>query len=344
MRWMLRGRRGPSDGGNAELDAWLSETWEAAAAAVGKMLDLPAGKEALLASSGLLLERTAELPAPARMTRRVTRRRRRLALRSAAGAAAALAASAVALVAVGVPGERHNGTQGPVVNAAYVVKRVDSALSAAEPAEIAQMTVTTSGPDGTTTAEEWSYGDQSRSIANSPAGHPAYEASFGGSVYTLVSYPARVWARHHRPAAPVLRPGGCEPGVAVVPMLFQPWQTVIRFSLSWLPATVVRDLHAAISCGALTVAGRQRVDGIEAIELKSRPGSPIPETIWVDPGTYLPVRVVARSRLGVGVLRQTADISWLPPTAQNLARLTVLIPAGFRQVPVAQILRQLRTR
>jgi hypothetical protein len=33
---------------------------------------------------------------------------------------------------------------------------------------------------------------------------------------------------------------------------------------------------------------------------------------------------------------QTADITWLPPTAQNLATLTVPIPAGYRQVPLAQ--------
>ena len=77
------------------------------------MLDVPAGKEALLASSGLLQEGTADLGAPAGMTRRVARRpRRRLALRSVAGVAAALAAGAVAVVAVVVPGAGHHGTGG----------------------------------------------------------------------------------------------------------------------------------------------------------------------------------------------------------------------------------------
>jgi hypothetical protein len=107
---------------------------------------------------------------------------------------------------------------------------------------------------------------------------------------------------------------------------------------------VARGLRAAISCGSLAVAGRQRVDGIEAIELTSPPGSLISETIWASPGTYLPVRVVLRSasahhRLivdGYPVLQMTADISWLPPTAQNLAKLTVPIPAGFRHVPLAE--------
>ena len=35
-------------------------------------------------------------------------------------------------------------------------------------------------------------------------------------------------------------------------------------------------------------------------------------------------------------LRQTADITWLQPTAQNLAKLTVPVPAGFRRVPLAK--------
>src|SRR5580704_18982156 len=100
MRWRMRGRRGPGDGSNVELDARLSETWDAAAAAVGTMLDLPAGKEALLASSGLLPEGTADLPAPTGTTRVARARRRQLALRSAAAVAAALAAAAVALAAI----------------------------------------------------------------------------------------------------------------------------------------------------------------------------------------------------------------------------------------------------
>ena len=349
MRWRLRGRRGPGDGGNAELDARLSETWEAAAAAVGKMLDLPAGKEALLASSGPGQEGAADLQAPAG-TRRVARRRRRLALRSAGGVAAALAAGAVALVAVVVPGVRHHGTEGPVVNAAYVVKRVESALKAAEPGQIAHMTVTTTGgaltPVGTTaatTSEEWSYGDQWRSVTYSPARHPVFDEGFStASVYTLVNYPTRTWARQRglgRPAALVpLVPGprGCEPVVAAVPWLLQPGLPGLGFPASSLPSTVASALRAAVSCGTLEAAGRQRVDGTEAIELTSRPDSLISETIWVSPGTYLPVRVVIRLGRGRAVFQRTADITWLPPTAQNLAKLAVPIPAGFRQVPLTE--------
>ena len=284
---------------------------------------------------------TADLRAPGGMVRRAARRhRRRLALRSAAGTAAALTAAAVVLAAGVVPGAGHDGAG----LTAYVVKRVDGALSAAEPGQIAQMTVTTTVtvPYGTTvtaTAQEWSYDGQWRSVTYSPAGHLVYDEGIStASVYTLVNYPERTWARQAGPglpAPPKPGPGGCGPVIAALPMLFQPGLPGAGLSAG-SPATVAKALRAAISCGTLAVApGRQRVDGVEAIELTSRPGSQISETIWVSPGSYLPVRVVLRSPPGPPVFQREADITWLPPTAQNLAKLTVPIPAGFRQVPLA---------
>jgi hypothetical protein len=285
---------------------------------------------------------TSELRAPAGMTRRATqRRRRRLALRSVAGVATALAAAAVALVAVEVPGA---GTGGSAVASASVVKRVDSALSAAEPGDIAQMMVTTrsvaafSSTAVTTTAEEWSYRDQWRSVAYSSAGRRLYDEGFAASVFTLVNYQTRTWARETglgRAAEALSGPAGC--GLVPfpdrpVPQLFQPGLPGMGFSASSPPATASRDLHTAVACGRLVVAGHQRVGGIDAIELTSPLNGPISETVWVSPGTYLPVRVVVRSANGQPVFRLTADITWLAPTAQNLAKLTVPIPAGFRQV------------
>jgi len=284
---------------------------------------------------------------PAGRTRRVAlRRRRRLALRSVAAVAAALAAGAVALVAVVVPGARHNGAGGVAGDTAYVVKRVDSALSAAGPAEIAQMTITARGapiPGSTTNAEEWSYGGQWRSVTYSPAGHPLYDEGFGASsVYTLVSYLTRTWAGQPGPGRPAASPSGprsCEQVAAALPSLFPYRLPSTGVSASSLPAATA--LRAAVTCGTLSEAGWQHVDGIEAIELTSRPGSLISETIWVSPVTYLPVRVVVRSAPGQPVRWQAADITWLPPTAQNLANtLIVPIPRGFPRVPLPQASRQ----
>jgi len=276
----------------------------------------------------LRLEKSTRFrPAPSRITRR---RRRRLAVRWAAGAAAALTAAAVALPTLVLTGP-------PAVTAAYVVKRADSALSAAGPGKIAQMTTASSGGvTAATTTEEWSYGDQWRAVTYSLTGHPrSDEGSSTASFYTAVSYRTQTWA--HEPgsaAAPVPDSRGCERVAATLPLLLQPGLPGTGFSASSLPETVATELRSAISCGALIIAvGRQRVDGIEAIKLTSRQDSPIPETIWVSADTYLPVRVVARSADKPGAPWETADINWLPPTAQNLAKLTVPIPAGFRQVP-----------
>jgi hypothetical protein len=270
---------------------------------------------------------------------------RRQVLRSAAAVAAALTAGAVVLEATLVPDVAHNGTDRPTADTAFLEKRISSALSAADRGEIAQMTVTTrdattSGAQTeATTAEEWSDGDQWRIVTNSPAGHLLYdEGSRASSVYSLVSYLTRTWARQPGLGHPSARQSGsqgCASTAAALPSLFQPRLPGSGRSDHSL-LTVVGDLRAAVSCGTLAGAGRQRVDGIEAIELTSRLNSMISETIWVSPNTYLPVRVVIRPAHGKPGPLQTADITWLRPTAQNLARMTVPIPAGFRRVSLAK--------
>ena len=135
---------------------------------------------------------------------------------SAAVVTAALIAGAVALVAVGVPGSRHTGTEGSAVDTAYVVKRVNSALSAATPGAIAQMTVTTrraaiSG--GRTTRPPPRNGPTATSGARSRTRRPGIWSTTRApapatSVYTLVSYLARTWARQAglgRPAGTGIR-------------------------------------------------------------------------------------------------------------------------------------------
>jgi hypothetical protein len=285
-----------------------------------------------------MLRYTADLhaPAPARMVREAQhRRRRRLAQRTAAAGAAlaACAAAVVAVVFVGLPGAQQKSVSpAQTIDTAYVTARVDSALSAAGPAEIAQMTVTSSRPaGGTATTREWSYGDQWRSVVYSSAGQPVLDEGSASSTYTLVNYQARTWARQTGvgQTAPASSQG-CAHAVADISLLFGP---AAQLSAGTSSVSVVQLLHTAVSCGTLAEAGQQRVDGIEAIKLTSGSGSLISETIWVNPATYLPVRVEIGSAAGSSTIQRTADITWLKPTAQNQAVLTVSIPSGFRQVP-----------
>jgi hypothetical protein len=288
---------------------------------------------------------TADLRAPAGLTcQSARRRRRRLMLRSITGGVAVLAAGAAALAVLVLPSV--NGPDRQAVDAAYVVKNVSSALATAAPGTIAQMTVTTTGgPNGTTTAEEWSNGEQWRSVMYSSPGHPVYDEGYGTkSGYTLVSYPTKTWARQAGlglPYAPFSKSPasvkqGCGKALGTFPVVFRLGLPGTSTSASSLPMTVATALRTAVSCGSLVAEGRQTVDGFATIKLTSRPGSLITETIWVSPSSYLPVRVTVGSAAGYSPVQQTADFSWLQPTTQNLAKLTVAIPPGFRKVPVLQ--------
>ena len=84
-------------------------------------------------------------------------------------------------------------------------------------------------------------------------------------------------------------------------------------------------IRSQLSCGEYRVAGRQWVDGIDAIKIT---GSESHITLWVSPATYLPVRLVD----GPGAAQRQTDFSWLAPTSANLAALNVTVPAGFQQV------------
>jgi hypothetical protein len=96
----------------------------------------------------------------------------------------------------------------------------------------------------------------------------------------------------------------------------------------------------ALRCGVFHLAGRQQVDGVTAMTLiaKPQPGFARLE-LWIDPATYLQVRLDATFQAGHGpqsLLRN--DYRWLPPTKANLAALhaairRATIPASFRKLP-----------
>lgn len=80
-----------------------------------------------------------------------------------------------------------------------------------------------------------------------------------------------------------------------------------------------------LRCGFYAMAGRQRVNGVNAIKITGTGGGPAGiQALWVDPKTYLPVRVVASTF-------QT-DFRWLKPGPATLGQLKLVAPAGFRQV------------
>jgi hypothetical protein len=92
-------------------------------------------------------------------------------------------------------------------------------------------------------------------------------------------------------------------------------------------------IRAEIANGQFTVVGRTEMHGQQAIELKinvpsnnEAPPHVIAERMWVDATTYLPMREYVRMSNGQ---ENVTDYVFLPPTAENQAKLRPVIPAGY---------------
>jgi hypothetical protein len=98
-------------------------------------------------------------------------------------------------------------------------------------------------------------------------------------------------------------------------------------SPAWAPF-----VRCSLACGGLAVVGRTRIDGMPVIKIigtsKDVDARFVPQTYYVDPVTYLPVRYLIP---GVGYRQFT----WLPATPANLKDLRLTVPAGFRRVQAA---------
>jgi hypothetical protein len=160
----------------------------------------------------------------------------------------------------------------------------------------------------------WTYRSTMRTTAFAPTGQPVFSewitAAHGAPRIVGVIYGDRTWWR--ATPQPQLQPAGsasssCGPDVTLGP---GGWPDFIRHELS---------------CGEYQTAGRQQVDGIDAIKITGNQGL---DVLWVDPATYLPVRAI----LTFGRQQIQTDFRWLAPTAANLDRLSLPVPAGFRQV------------
>ena len=99
-----------------------------------------------------------------------------------------------------------------------------------------------------------------------------------------------------------------------------------------LSPSLIRD---QIASGSFTVVGPVRLDGRPAIEVTwSLSAGPMTRktTLWVDAGTYLPLRSVSTMRAGprhAPLESETTTFEILPATPANVALLAPPIPPGF---------------
>lgn len=253
----------------------------------------------------------------------------------AAGAAAALIAGA--LTVAGVTGAFGRPPGGPQARTtAYVISRVERAMSAPSLAGVIAATRTTypagvtlhpvpgglnasGGPGGNPRQRGdyellWASLHTAKRSVFTASGRHLFDERFalghGSVTTTVVDYTSHTWwtARSPRPAVTGPASATCLPGGGIrLTGGHNAWPDFIR---------------AQLSCGAYAVAGRQAVDGADALKITGGSGH---LTLWVDPATYLPLR------LENGGLR--TDFQWLRPTPAHQAMLTMPVPAGFRRVP-----------
>jgi hypothetical protein len=162
----------------------------------------------------------------------------------------------------------------------------------------------------------WAYQGGVKTSAFTAAGKPVFGErsthAAGRSETVAVIYPDRTWWRAAAAPGPVGRTPACPPGATPGLTIIPRWAAFIRYELR---------------CGGYRTAGRQWVDGIDAVKLT---GGQALAVLWVNPATYLPVRAT----FGFGQGRAQAYFRWLSPTRASLSQLSMRVRAGFQQIPL----------
>lgn len=255
---------------------------------------------------------------------------------TAAGAAAVLIAGT--LTVAGVTGAFSRPPGGPQARTtAYVITRVERALSAPDMTNVIAYTRTiypagvtlqpvpggvngSGGPGGRSPKEGdyellWANLHTTKRSVFTATGRHLFDEQItignGSLATTVVNYTSHTWwtARSPRPVVTGPASASCLPGGGIrLSGGRNAWPDFIRSQLA---------------CGAYNVVGKQVVGGADVLKITGSSGDP---TLWVNPVTYLPIRLEAPGGL------QT-DFQWLPPTGAHLAMLSMPVPAGFHHVP-----------
>jgi hypothetical protein len=190
---------------------------------------------------------------------------------------------------------------------------------------------------GPTASQEntWSYRGQLREQGLDATGQPVFDASSttaqspDGSRTVMnvsgtgVDYTSRTWWRSSlQVSLPAVAAGQKACASAFLP-------PPVGTTLDWAAA-----IRTALSCGHFQLAGHEQIGTVNAVKLVSaKVDGPYTATVWVDPSTYLPVRLTWNwlDPRGQGPGTLTGDFRWVQPTQDNLGALKVTVPDGFSQ-------------
>jgi hypothetical protein len=131
--------------------------------------------------------------------------------------------------------------------------------------------------------------------------------------------------------------------------------TTARLQMGGTPvigATWSQYINSTLRCGDAVVTGGVRISGHETTEITGKPvtvrlspgyakavqekWATVRWTLYVNPKTYLPVRMYGSTQTyggqaGNQVSSGWADVTWLKPTPANIGQALVTIPPGFQQ-------------
>jgi hypothetical protein len=300
---------------------------------------------------------TKDVRAPAGLARTAGQlHRRRLAVRAAVASGTAVIATAAVVAVVAVAG----GTGGPAGpggpqarTVAYVISRIEHAL--------ANTNLVFRGRTASTgqTSVTWAYGPQNRfeEFTGSGCGHATPDGICthrGGSEPYLAEGTALIGGKLTSAYVTYYNRE-----YSLAPLRGFPESACSTNSALEMGGPPVPTSHwsafinATLACGAAKVTGHVRIGGMQTTKIT---GSPVKVrlspryaklvgekwaralwTLYVNPKTYLPVRIYSSTQTFGGPAPSTrfasaTEVRWLPPSAANVAKTLVTIPPGFRQV------------
>ena len=287
--------------------------------------------------------------------RRRLRRRRIAAVSAVAGAAAVATAAAVVVPGAGAPAGNTLRAQA----AAYVTSWVEKAVAAENLVFVGRSDSNLWGNTIT-----WAYGSRSRFEEYSPKDDHRDRVVNGQRLW---DFPPQERGLAYLAQGTALVGGKLvsayvtyfDHKYSLSPLQPQPASACSTSAALSMAAPIVPTtdwpafIGGTLACDAATVTGHVLVDGMATMQITGKPitvrlplglakavGAKWVTARWilyVDPATYLPVRMYGSTetfggRAGRYTSSSVTNVQWLPPTSANIAQTMVTIPPGFHEV------------
>lgn len=261
--------------------------------------------------------------------------RRRLKLVGVAASVTAAGLAAGVLLGMGSHPGGEPSTPDARLTVQLLAKHVRSAISTASASflEATSMTLTSASGAQVGSIDGWFYGDQTRVELFNSAGAPAMDVSTaygsGSRTTTVVNYVSRQWSTVTRAlpgekslfdVASVIRAGLADGSISVAgtaPLNGSPAEEIDVQSSLLEPNQVVALPDKMLNFPFVLERPADAAAGVADVEL------------WIDPSSDLPMQETVTFPDGS---QSTTTFQWEPPTAANLAQLTVTPPTSFTEV------------